>query len=55
VSIEEIEHFVLAETAFRETHIKNPILKPMENTGKIRVRGRTRKGTYPLGTVIQFL
>lgn len=54
VSIEEIERFVLAETAFRETHIRNPILKPTENAGKIGVSGRTRKGTYPQGTVIQF-
>ena len=30
VSVEEIEHFVLADTAFRETHYKRQILRRME-------------------------
>jgi len=53
--IEELEGFVLVETAFRETHIKSPILKTMENAGKIEVSRRGKKGTYPPGTVIRFL
>lgn len=60
VSIEEIENFVVVETAFRETHIKAQILKPMElevNPPEIRVveSVRTRKGVYPKGTLIRFL
>ena len=59
VPIEEIENFVVVETAFRETHIKTQILKPMElevNPPEIRVveSVRTRKGVYPKGTIIRF-
>lgn len=59
-SIERIKEFVLAETAFRETHIKGPVLKPMETAPSPELRvispkpGR-RVGTYPDGTVIEFL
>jgi len=60
VSIEEIENFVVVETAFRETHFKTQILKPMElevNPPEIRVvkSERKRKGAYPKGTIIRFL
>ena len=57
VPIEQIEEFVIVETPFRETHFKNPILNPMENASspEIVVSGRRRKGTYPAGTVVQFL
>ena len=59
VSIEQIEEFVVIKTPFRETHYKKQILKPMEEEEppKIKVRGGPgrRKGTYPPGTVIQFL
>ena len=58
VSIEEIENFVVVETAFRETHFKTHILKLMEevNPPEIRVveSERTRKGVYPKGTIIIF-
>ena len=57
VPIEQIEDFVVVETPFRETHFKNQILKPMEDAKppQIVVSGRMRKGTYPAGTIIQFL
>jgi three-Cys-motif partner protein len=57
VSIEQIEEFVVVDTPFRETHFKQKILKPMEDVKppEIAVSGRMRKGTYPPGTVIQFL
>ena len=51
-SVEEIEHFVLAETAFRETHYKRQVLKRLELAQPPMVevvdlpRGRQR-GTYP--------
>ena len=58
VPIEEIENFVVVETAFRETHFKTHILKSMEevNPPEIRVveSERTRKGEYPKGTIIRF-
>lgn len=51
-SVEEIEHFVLAETAFRETHYKRQVLKPLELAQPSTIEvidpppGRKR-GTYP--------
>ena len=51
-SIEEIEEFVLAETAFRETHYKRQVLKPLEQAEPpvievIDPPPRRRVGTYP--------
>jgi hypothetical protein len=57
VSIEELEEFVVTKTAFRETHYKNQILRPMEREGRLTViQGgtRTRRGVYPAGTVLSF-
>ena len=51
-SVEEIEEFVLAETAFRETHYKRQVLRPLELTEPSMIQvidpppGRKR-GTYP--------
>lgn len=59
VSIGEIEHFVVVETPFRETHFKTQILKEMEyaNPPEIEIvkSSRARRGTYPEGTTIRFL
>ncbi len=48
-TVREIEEFVLAETAFRETHYKRQVLKPLESSGTIEAidppLGR-RAGTY---------
>ena len=58
-SVEQVEEFVVAETAFRETHFKRQILKPLEddpNEGFAVIRakpGRT-KGSFPPGTVLKF-
>ena len=57
--IEEIAEFVLADTAFRETHFKTQILKPLEANAPPQlevvrpVPGR-RKGTFPNGTIVRF-
>jgi len=54
-TIEEVEDFVLCSTPFRTTHIKKPILKPMEKNNEIRVlTERKMKWSYPKGTIIQF-
>lgn len=57
VNIEDLENFILVKTPFRETHYKLPILKPMEEKNEIKVYNdkKRRKGTYPQGTVIEFL
>ena len=56
-SIDQIEFFVLTETAFRETHVRQPVLVPMEKEKKIRIVAtrRKRRFTYPAGTKIEFL
>ena len=56
-TIDELEYFVLTETAFRETHYKGSILRPMEMRGELYVidgRGRPRRGVYREGTVLRF-
>lgn len=50
VSVGQIRRFVLVETAFRETHFKGQILKPLEQDGLIEVLNaplHRRKGTFP--------
>ena len=57
VRIEEIEEFVVCETAFRETHFKGPILRPMAKSGEIKVqRPEGRNAAYwNTGTYVTFL
>jgi hypothetical protein len=50
-TIEEIEHFVLAETAFRETHYKQHVLKQLEaevpsSIQVISAPSNRRRGTF---------
>lgn len=56
VGIEELEEYILAETGFRETHYKKPILIPMEDAHphEIEVFNRKRIRTYPPGCKIKF-
>lgn len=48
-TVGEVEHFVLAETPYRETHYKKQVLAPLERDGKVRPvsppTGR-KAGTY---------
>lgn len=57
VSVDELENFIVVETPFRETHYKTRVLNPMEKNGEIKVvsGNRSRAGTYPSGTIIEFL
>jgi three-Cys-motif partner protein len=56
ISIEELSDFVLIETPFLpKSHLKTPVLKPMEENGEIKVYGtRKRKGTFPDRIIIGF-
>jgi three-Cys-motif partner protein len=57
VSIEELGDWVVAETPFLRTHIKKPVLVPMETEGTVRVvaaKPKRKKGTYPDGTILTF-
>lgn len=55
-SVEEVEHFVLTATAFRETHYKRHVLRPLEIAEPPMIEvidppaGR-RRGTYPDGSM----
>jgi three-Cys-motif partner protein len=55
-SVEEIERFVVVETAFRETHFKKQILEAMEKAGELEIASSSRKRrfSYPPGTVVRF-
>lgn len=53
--IDEVEEFVLMETAFRVPHLRKNVLIPMEDDETIEVlTERSRRKTYPAGTVIRF-
>jgi hypothetical protein len=57
IPVEEIERFVLEDTAFRETHYKKQILALMEKEGKLAIIKSSRKKSYayPEGTVLKIL
>jgi hypothetical protein len=57
VAVEDIEKFVLEDTAFRETHYKKQILVPLEKEDKLEIIKSSRKKsyTYPEGTILKIL
>lgn len=57
VTIEEINEFIITETAYLDSKIKTEILKPMEyvNPSEIRVESKRKRGTFPSGTIITFV
>jgi len=59
VSVDQIERFVISETAFRETHFKVQILKVLEATvppGLVVTTAKPgrKRGQFPSGTVVRF-
>jgi len=49
-SIEEVEEFVLAYTAFGPSHFKKQVLAPLQREGFLEpVSGQRKKGTFPDG------
>lgn len=58
-AVEEVEEFVVAHTAFRETHFKSQVLKALEKATPprltvINAKQDRRRGTFPPGTVMRF-
>lgn len=54
-SIGVVEAFVNEETAFLKTHLRRPVLVPLENEGLIEITTLRKKArTYPAGTRIRF-
>lgn len=57
ISIEVLGDWVITNTPFLRTHLKGPVLAPMESDGELTViRGKPtrRSGTFSEGTVIKF-
>lgn len=55
-TVDKVEEFVVAHTAFRETHYKRQVLQKLENVSfeVLRAKPDRRKGTFPDGTVLRF-
>jgi three-Cys-motif partner protein len=54
VPVEQIEHYVLAETPYKASHYKKQVLKPLQIEGKISAVLQKSNNTYPPGTVLSF-
>jgi three-Cys-motif partner protein len=56
VSVDEVEAFVIDETDYKTSHYRKNVLRELEQDGLLEcVSGRSRRLTYPSGTVIRFL
>lgn len=55
VSIERLEAFVLDETPYKISHLRKFGLKPLVDTGQLKVLTPARKNSYPTGTQMQIL
>ena len=57
ITVNELKHFVIVETPFKESHFKKQILDPLERSEppEIKVINRKRKYSYPDGCIITFL
>lgn len=53
ISVEALEHYVLVNTPYRETHLRKHALAPLEKEGVIGV-ARPGQRQYPKGTLISF-
>jgi three-Cys-motif partner protein len=57
IKIEEIEEYTLVSTRFLPKHLREPVLMPLEATGKIEVlnaKPGRQKRHFPAGTVVKF-
>jgi three-Cys-motif partner protein len=54
MGIDVIEHYVLTNTPYRETHLRKPVLKPLEDEGIISVIRQPGRRQFPPGTRIRF-
>lgn len=55
VSIEQLTAFVLDETPYKVSHLRKFGLKPLDDTGQLKILTPARKNSYPPGTVMQIL
>jgi three-Cys-motif partner protein len=57
IAIELLTEWVVTDTSFLSTHIKKPVLTPMEKQGAVRVlnpKPGRKPYTYPPGTILKF-
>src|SRR5262249_18970565 len=57
-SIDDAEGYTLIETPYLPSHVKKPILKPLELAGRLKIvqaKPGRKRGTYPQGTTMRFL
>lgn len=52
-TIEEIERFTTIHTPYKKTHLRSPVLTPLEKEGAIQVQRPGKRG-FPAGTTIIF-
>jgi hypothetical protein len=60
ISIKDLEEFVITHTPYRETHIRQCVLRPMEKADPpeltiVASPTDRKKSFYPEGTIIRFL
>ncbi|WP_433417539.1 three-Cys-motif partner protein TcmP [Microtetraspora malaysiensis] len=53
VAIEELERFTIIQTPYKKSHLRKPVLSPLEKEGTIQVR-RPGKHGFPAGTTVYF-
>jgi three-Cys-motif partner protein len=58
-SVEELEYYVLTETPYKKTHLRRPVLIPLEKSGKIRFVGNVSRPnpkvlSYPAKARLRF-
>ncbi|GLX10686.1 three-Cys-motif partner protein TcmP [Microbispora sp. NBRC 16548] len=53
VPIQELENFTTIRTPYKKTHLRRPVLAPLEKAGMIKVQ-RPGKHGFPTGTMITF-
>jgi three-Cys-motif partner protein len=54
VDVSELEKYVLTRTPYRETHLRKPVLAPLEKEGAIAVIREPGRRQFPAGTLIRF-
>lgn len=54
VDVDVVERYVLTNTPYRETHLRKPVLKPLEDESVITVIRQPKRRQFPSGTRIRF-
>lgn len=54
-TIDELERFVLTDSAFRETHVRKIVLNPARDLGQLEIVEHTGTSGFPPGTRMRFV